>query len=309
MSITELHHGESSGTIPDAYGLDAIASYWDATRASLRTRALLSQSDTALPSFTFAGENHPIIYWQTLPNTQPAQDIQPGASSLPDPAGVSSVPRQICPTPFDDVMRYYNTGYEGSAGARSWPTGEAHSSDVALVMPSVASSLPPATTFPENWVKIPQRIYHHGSKQWSYRRSEPIRFSTEDHPGINLGDALRKDLTRLTGSEDPMLQGLSGAISCRLLFPGYPENNGSRQIPTQDWTKARQPIRRSKLAYEVARKLDRYLTQLARINPDGTVEDCWRVGHGFMHIDNMFLVSLESVSKGSFQPEIWVAAP
>jgi hypothetical protein len=34
-------------------------------------------------------------------------------------------------------MRYYNTGYEGSTGARSWPTGEAHSSDVALVMPSV----------------------------------------------------------------------------------------------------------------------------------------------------------------------------
>ncbi|KAF9789779.1 hypothetical protein BJ322DRAFT_1216957 [Thelephora terrestris] len=30
MSITELHHGESPGTIPDAYGLDAIASCWDA---------------------------------------------------------------------------------------------------------------------------------------------------------------------------------------------------------------------------------------------------------------------------------------
>ena len=25
-----------------------------------------------------------------------------------------------------------------------------------------------------------------------------------------------------------------------------------------------------------------------------------------MHIDHMFLVRLESVSKGSFQPEIWV---
>jgi len=28
-----------------------------------------------------------------------------------------------------------------------------------------------------------------------------------------------------------------------------------------------------------------------------------------MHIDNMFLVNLVSVSKGSFQPEIWVADP
>jgi hypothetical protein len=28
-----------------------------------------------------------------------------------------------------------------------------------------------------------------------------------------------------------------------------------------------------------------------------------------MHLDNMFLVQLESVSKGSFQPEIWIADP
>ena len=28
-----------------------------------------------------------------------------------------------------------------------------------------------------------------------------------------------------------------------------------------------------------------------------------------MHLDNMFLVRLESVSKGSWQPEIWVAGP
>ena len=35
------------------------------------------------------------------------------------------------------------------------------------------------------------------------------------------------------------------------------------QIYTQDWTKARRPITRSKLAHEVARKVDRYLTQMS----------------------------------------------
>ena len=35
----------------------------------------------------------------------------------------------------------------------------------------------------------------------------------------------------------------------------------------------------------------------------------WKIGEGFMHLDNMFLVRLESVSKGSWQPEIWVVDP
>ena len=35
----------------------------------------------------------------------------------------------------------------------------------------------------------------------------------------------------------------------------------------------------------------------------------WKIGEGFMCLDNMFLVRLESVSKGSWQPEIWIVEP
>ena len=35
----------------------------------------------------------------------------------------------------------------------------------------------------------------------------------------------------------------------------------------------------------------------------------WKIGEGFMCLDNMFLVRLESVSKGSWQPEIWIVDP
>lgn len=42
---------------------------------------------------------------------------------------------------------------------------------------------------------------------------------------------------------------------------------------------------------------------------DGSVENRWTIGQGLMHIDSMFLVRLVSVSKGSFQPEIWVVDP
>ena len=35
----------------------------------------------------------------------------------------------------------------------------------------------------------------------------------------------------------------------------------------------------------------------------------WKIGEGFMRLENMFLVRLDSVSKGSWQPEIWVMNP
>ena len=41
--------------------------------------------------------------------------------------------------------------------------------------------------------------------------------------------------------------------------------------------------------------------------PHGTAP--WKIGEGFMHLDNMFLARIESVSKGSWQPEIWVVDP
>lgn len=42
---------------------------------------------------------------------------------------------------------------------------------------------------------------------------------------------------------------------------------------------------------------------------DESTDNKWKIGEGFMHLENMFLVRLVSVSKGSFQPEIWVVDP
>ena len=35
----------------------------------------------------------------------------------------------------------------------------------------------------------------------------------------------------------------------------------------------------------------------------------WKIGEGFMRLENMYLASLISASKGSWQPEIWVGDP
>ena len=87
---------------------------------------------------------------------------------------------------------------------------------------------------------------------------------------------------------------------------------------------------RTGLAYQIARKLRQYLDSMAVSPRRGeiahsaslTIEpqqrpfsvgestpELWKIGEGFMRLDNMFLVRLESVSTGSWQPEIWVVDP
>ena len=39
---------------------------------------------------------------------------------------------------------------------------------------------------------------------------------------------------------------------------------------------------------------------------DPSIDARWRIGEGFMRLDNMFLAKLVRVSKGSFQAELWV---
>ena len=91
------------------------------------------------------------------------------------------------------------------------------SSKYSHVITQSSSPHPSAATFPANWIKIPQRSYDYGRKQFDFKRLDPISFSTKDHPGINLGDALRKNCTRLNGKSDPMVQAASRVASCRLL--------------------------------------------------------------------------------------------
>lgn len=39
---------------------------------------------------------------------------------------------------------------------------------------------------------------------------------------------------------------------------------------------------------------------------DASTDRRWKIGEGFMRLECLYLVRFVSVSKGSFQPEIWV---
>jgi len=122
-----------------------------------------------------------------------------------------------------------------------------------------------------------------------------------------MGDALRNVFTGLDGRDDPMFQDGVDAFLCRLMFPGYPTNT-KLQIFTKHWNKDRTPITRSTLVYHIARKLEHYLDSMASSHSiDDSTDKQWEIGKGSMTLDNMFLVRLEHVTKGSYQPEIWVA--
>lgn len=66
-------------------------------------------------------------------------------------------------------------------------------------------------------MKIGQRSYNYGRRQLDFKPLEPIPFSTKEHPGFNLGDALRKNYAHLNRGGDSVPQGTPGVISCRLL--------------------------------------------------------------------------------------------
>jgi len=85
---------------------------------------------------------------------------------------------------------------------------------------------------------------------------------------------------------------------------------------------------RSTLAYEVAKKLELYLKSMVRSccreiacpvllksepqksHPiDTSTPERWKIGEGFMHLENMFLVRLNSSCLRALQPEIWVVDP
>ena len=75
----------------------------------------------------------------------------------------------------------------------------------------------PAPAPAQEWVQIPQRVYDLGRRQWNYRDSEPISFSVNGFPGINMHDALRRHFADLDNRDELMFQDAAGAISCRFL--------------------------------------------------------------------------------------------
>lgn len=81
--------------------------------------------------------------------------------------------------------------------------------------PNPPSPPQPVAFLSPKWHTIPQRPYKR--KQWDYRPSEPILFQVDGSPGVNMGEALRKQFATLKGRDDLVMRGAKKAFHCRLL--------------------------------------------------------------------------------------------
>lgn len=156
-------------------------------------------------------------------------------------------------------------------------------------------------------IPVPQKMYkpHTQSDRRRYveevELEPPIMFILQGPTecGIPLRDALTGKYIRLLGRDDPMFRERGPSVSIRLRWPGY--GNWSRQIPTKDFRSPPCPITRSKLAKNIARTVERFIKEKARAAMDTDEDPGWKVGPGHITIDDLVLVGLQHVSKGSWQ--------
>jgi len=117
----------------------------------------------------------------------------------------------------DEAHKMRRTLPEGSQSSESSISKSLPLAHDGLVVDPFRAQGSLSTTIP-HWVehKIPQRPYNHGPKQRDFRPSQPITFSVNGLPGVNMGAVLSKRFTALDGRDDPVLQGAGSSISCRL---------------------------------------------------------------------------------------------
>jgi hypothetical protein len=170
-----------------------------------------------------------------------------------------------------------------------------------------------------------------------------------DESGIPLRDALHGRFARLVGRDEPMFRehgpsvsvrinvsviphsfAVSGTFKCTNTYwytnqwPGY--QPWSRTIPTRDFRNPPGPITRSKLAKNVAKSVGRFI-MVGAISSEydscltGTIQEqhdrpmeedgdpAWLVGPRRIEVNDLVLVRLDHVSKGSWQVHLQLLHP
>ncbi|KAH9939505.1 hypothetical protein B0H21DRAFT_825161 [Amylocystis lapponica] len=140
----------------------------------------------------------------------------------------------------------------------------------------------------------------------TFKRHPPIRFRVNDRGSINLGKAFRGEFEGLERCQEAAFSMASTKMSFRLewLAPSgarYPPY--SHQIAIRESSKRREPITVARLARTVAKEVDRFIKHYT---PYPFSDDGWKVGPGFIGLDQINLVELHHVSEGSLQPVLKV---
>ncbi|KAG9312928.1 hypothetical protein JVU11DRAFT_6362 [Chiua virens] len=156
---------------------------------------------------------------------------------------------------------------------------------------------------------VPQTLYKPFTEADKERYLErvllfpPIIFMTREPSewGISLEDALNGRNSYLVGKDDAVLQDCGPSVSIRINWPGYP--SFKRQIPSRNWSKTKDPITKGKLAQNLAKTTARFIEKMSNKPMEVGADRCWKVGSQHIKLQDLVLVSLHHVSKGSWQPQ------
>lgn len=167
-----------------------------------------------------------------------------------------------------------------------------------------------AITVTGTTIYIPQSIYQPYTEADRVRYiekadlKEPIIFKTA-HPdqwGIALDDALKAKMKDLHDKDDNMFENCGPSVSIRLQWPGY--RAWTKQIPTMDFKSPKGPITRAKLAKNIANCVKRFIEEKEKERMEMEADRRWRVGTRYIRMEDLILVSLHHISKGSWQPQL-----
>ncbi|KAG2121140.1 hypothetical protein BD769DRAFT_1361529 [Suillus cothurnatus] len=164
-------------------------------------------------------------------------------------------------------------------------------------------------------VFIPQSIYQPYTEADRVRYiekaglKEPIifRMTHPDQWGIGLEDAFRAKMQNLLDKDDSMFEDCGPSVSIRLQWPGY--RAWTKQIPTMDFKSPKGPITRAKLAKNIANCVKRFIDEKEKERMEMEADRRWRVGTRYIRMEDLILVSLHHISKGSWQPQLRLRTP
>ncbi|KAF7789110.1 hypothetical protein EIP86_000045 [Pleurotus ostreatoroseus] len=146
---------------------------------------------------------------------------------------------------------------------------------------------------------IPQTPYAARTQRPIERRSVLFNCEGQDVPGIPLETVLRGNLRILKNAENrTILDGFGEKVSYRIGWKGYPSFSAQ-----QNCTR----IKKGQISYvplaeivrQVARVTQKFLEHNSRVQP---TDEQWRVGPGHISAEDVVLLGIEIVSKGSVQP-------
>ncbi|KAI5989335.1 hypothetical protein EDD15DRAFT_1318471 [Pisolithus albus] len=179
---------------------------------------------------------------------------------------------------------------------------------------------------------VPQRIYR------PYTEADQKRYITDcelkqtiyflsSNPsefGLTLDNAIKSKHKDLQDKDDPMFAGCGPSVSIRVevrpfirsrtrfihsahQWPGY--RSWTKQIPTNDFKTPKGPITRAKLAKNLANCVKRFIEWAAKQPMETNADRRWKVGPKHIKLEDLMLVSLHHVSKGSWQPQLRLRRP